>query len=254
MTDIVARLLDRSYMSKAKDPLCEEAAAEIERLKQRVAELAYAKEQLELRVLDLIMTRAKNAMVTGNAQGPFAWAADIPGKFGAAPTVLFGYTEKLVRSIAAAGGDVVQPFPLYRQPALTNEERQAVGWYAAFGKGDHAKTLRGLLERLHPAASGYTRGISASKETKEESRWISTADQMPGHIEEVLMYFGDDSDQQVVRTGYYDTGEDSDRSNGLTVADLRGWWVHTGSDESEKIDESEAPPTHWMLCPGPPDE
>ncbi len=31
---------------------------------------------------------------------------------------------------------------------LTDAEREAVGWYAAFGKGDHAKTLRGLLERL----------------------------------------------------------------------------------------------------------
>jgi hypothetical protein len=57
---------------------------------------------------------------------PFAWAADIPGKFGAAPTVLFGYTEKLVRSIAAAGGDVVRPFPLYRQPTLTDAERHAI--------------------------------------------------------------------------------------------------------------------------------
>jgi hypothetical protein len=47
---------------------------------------------------------------------PVAWAADIPGKFGAAPTLLFGYTEKLVKGIAAAGGDLVQPFPLYRSP------------------------------------------------------------------------------------------------------------------------------------------
>ena len=57
---------------------------------------------------------------------PFAWAADIPGKFGAAPTVLFGYTEKLVQRIAAAGGDLVQPFPLYRQPqpTLTDEAKE----------------------------------------------------------------------------------------------------------------------------------
>jgi hypothetical protein len=174
MTDIVTRLLDRSYMSKAKDPLCEEAAAEIERLKQRVAELAYSKEQLELRVLDLIMTRAKNALVTGNAQGPFAWAADIPSKFGAAPTVLFGYTEKLVKSIAAAGGDLVQPFPLYRQPPLTDAEREAVCQAVASYEFDDydeecaaiAATLRGLLERLHPAASGDTVGISPATEAK----------------------------------------------------------------------------------------
>jgi hypothetical protein len=86
---------------------------------------------------------------------PFAWAADIPGKFGAAPTVLFGYTEKLVRSIAAAGGDVVRPFPLYRQPTLTDAEREAIcqAVTAYDGNDDDeqcaeiAATLRGLLER-----------------------------------------------------------------------------------------------------------
>jgi hypothetical protein len=100
-------------------------------------------------------------------QEPFAWAADIPGKFGGAPTVLFGYTEKLVRGIAAAGGDLVQPFPLYRQPqtcpyvvgrttlhcsltplTLTDAERDAVKlaaeWFASVPLGD---TLRSLLER-----------------------------------------------------------------------------------------------------------
>jgi hypothetical protein len=86
---------------------------------------------------------------------PFAWAADIPGKFGAAPTVLFGYTEKLVRSIAAAGGDVVRPFPLYRHPTLTDAEREAIcqAVTAYDGNDDDeqcaeiAATLRGLLER-----------------------------------------------------------------------------------------------------------
>jgi hypothetical protein len=83
---------------------------------------------------------------------PVAWAADIPGKFGAAPTVLFGYTEKLVKSIAAAGGDLVQPFPLYRSPTLTDAEREAIEVAAeAYSEdcGDRfAATLRGLLERL----------------------------------------------------------------------------------------------------------
>ncbi len=86
---------------------------------------------------------------------PFAWAADIPGKFGAAPTVLFGYTEKLVRSIAAAGGDVVRPFPLHRRPTLTDAEREAIcqAVTAYDGNDDDEKcaeiaaTLRGLLER-----------------------------------------------------------------------------------------------------------
>jgi hypothetical protein len=93
---------------------------------------------------------------------PFAWAADIPGKFGAAPTVLFGHTEKLVKGIAAAGGDSVQPFPLYRQPALTDEERALLvrlgsdtrEWdkYSSgrpwFVTVEDAAIIRGILERL----------------------------------------------------------------------------------------------------------
>jgi hypothetical protein len=31
---------------------------------------------------------------------------------------------------------------------LTAAEREAMEWYAAYGAGDHAATLRGLLERL----------------------------------------------------------------------------------------------------------
>ena len=31
---------------------------------------------------------------------------------------------------------------------LTDAEREAVEWYAAYGAGDHAATLRGLLERM----------------------------------------------------------------------------------------------------------
>jgi len=31
---------------------------------------------------------------------------------------------------------------------LTAEEREAVEWYAGYGKGDHAATLRNLLERM----------------------------------------------------------------------------------------------------------
>ena len=38
--------------------------------------------------------------------------------------------------------------PLYRLPALTDAEREAVEWYAAYGAGNHASTLRGLLERM----------------------------------------------------------------------------------------------------------
>jgi hypothetical protein len=38
--------------------------------------------------------------------------------------------------------------PLYRSPSLDGEERNAVEWYAAYGKGDHSATLRKLLERF----------------------------------------------------------------------------------------------------------
>jgi predicted nucleic acid-binding Zn ribbon protein len=92
---------------------------------------------------------------------PVAWAANIPGKYGAAPTMLFGYTENLVRSIAAAGGDSVAPFPLYRQSqaTLTDAEREAVSRYEDWlawceehnqigdcGRKDRV-SLRGLLDR-----------------------------------------------------------------------------------------------------------
>ena len=36
---------------------------------------------------------------------------------------------------------------------LTDAEREAIAWYAAYGAGDHAATLRGLLARLSPVAT-----------------------------------------------------------------------------------------------------
>ena len=111
---------------------------------------------------------------TGSTQEPVAWAADIPGKYGAAPTMLFGYTKNLVKGIAAAGGDLVEPFPLYRTPqtcpyvvgkttlhcsltpfALTDEEREAIACAAeSYADNDDdedcqriAVTLGRLLER-----------------------------------------------------------------------------------------------------------
>jgi cytochrome c551/c552 len=62
--------------------------------------------------------------------------------------VLFGYTEKLVKSIAAAGGDLVQPFPLYRQPALTDAEQRAIAVAIVGSLPSYAATLRNLLERM----------------------------------------------------------------------------------------------------------
>lgn len=34
------------------------------------------------------------------------------------------------------------------KPTLTDDEREAVEWYGAYGAGDHAATLRALLERM----------------------------------------------------------------------------------------------------------
>lgn len=50
----------------------------------------------------------------------------------------FDKTENLVHEVV----------PLYRSPALTAAEREAVEWYGAYGAGDHAATLRALLGRL----------------------------------------------------------------------------------------------------------
>jgi hypothetical protein len=148
MTDIVDRLRDRSYSHKIRDPLVEEAADEIERLRNG------AVQSRETVPVTEPMQKEKRAEVS--QQEPVAWAADIPGKFGAAPTMLFGYTQKLVKGIAAAGGDVVEPFPLYRnqQPTLTDAEREAVTFFVVLSHSKdgriarHAATLRALLERL----------------------------------------------------------------------------------------------------------
>ena len=109
MSDIVLRLRAWVYAVDAvsASDLMDEAADEIERLRRQFSSQQNLTDK------------------------PVTWAANIPGKFGAAPTMLFGYTENIVKSIAAAGGDVVKPFPLYRQPqpTLTDEEREAVAWY-----------------------------------------------------------------------------------------------------------------------------
>ena len=119
------------------------------------------------RVADSNTPQKSVAKATEQRQEPVAWAADIPGKWGAAPTILFGYTKNLVKSIAAAGGDLVEPFPLYRAPqtcpyvvgrttqhcsltpfTLTDAEREAIAYYVGTGGPDRVDaTLRSLLER-----------------------------------------------------------------------------------------------------------
>lgn len=57
MDDIVDRLYSRSFSSKCKDPLCEEAADEIKnlRLELRVLRGAMIKAQSELSLADVVM-------------------------------------------------------------------------------------------------------------------------------------------------------------------------------------------------------
>ena len=47
-----------------------------------------------------------------------------------------------------AAAEIERLRQVVEQKNLTDEERAAVTWYAAYGVGDHAATLRGLLERL----------------------------------------------------------------------------------------------------------
>jgi hypothetical protein len=60
-----------------------------------------------------------------------------------------GYTQEAAAD--GASGRVV--VPLYRSPTLTDEEREAIKWFATYGyssdgvPGRNAATLRGLLER-----------------------------------------------------------------------------------------------------------
>jgi len=169
---------NRTIRASGLSDLLEEAANQLEQMEQlreqdahQMNALIAGYQRMQAACIDGTECQVPSQInVTPDAAEPFAWAADIPGRFGAAPTVLFGYTEKLVQRIAAAGGDLVQPFPLYRQPqtcphvvgtttqhcsltpfTLTDAEREAVKWYAAYGAGDHATTLRGLLRRSPPA-------------------------------------------------------------------------------------------------------
>jgi hypothetical protein len=87
--DIVTRLRDRAYSFKAPDPLLEEAANEIERLRQ------------------------------------------------------FDRLQPIEPADATPGEGSVQG-----KGTLTDEDRDAIEWYANFPDGIHAATLRSLLERL----------------------------------------------------------------------------------------------------------
>lgn len=59
MADTVNALRDRSYAFKAKDPLCEQAAAEIEGLRAEKASLERRVEELEAENQQLVMERLR---------------------------------------------------------------------------------------------------------------------------------------------------------------------------------------------------
>jgi hypothetical protein len=77
-----------------------------------------------------------------HTQEPVAWAVMQPDSY----SVFASRTLAEKMRELCAGGEIV---PLYRQPPLTDAEREAIVWYAAFGTGDYAATLLGLLERLN---------------------------------------------------------------------------------------------------------
>jgi hypothetical protein len=81
-------------------------------------------------------------------ENPVAWAAiNDDGDI-----AWIGYTQE-----AAADGVSGRPVvPLYRSPAITDEEREAIGAAVAFfsrGYGTTADTLRELLKRTSPASA-----------------------------------------------------------------------------------------------------
>ena len=158
---------DRDYFAAAAltGLLCSNGHYGSDHMPERALQLADSM----LRERDAAEPLIKENTAAASEQKPVAWAADIPGKFGAAPTMLFGYTEKLVKGIAAAGGDLVEPFPLYRTPqtraapsdgsvqgegTLTDAEREAVEQAIDASDGMvpaepwAIATLRGLLERI----------------------------------------------------------------------------------------------------------
>lgn len=84
-----------------------------------------------------------------DARGPIGWAVVLPDG-GAYERCDFRWeAQAIADALPANEGVTATVVPLYPQPSLTDAEREAVLWYAEYGSGDHAATLRGLLERLH---------------------------------------------------------------------------------------------------------
>jgi hypothetical protein len=96
VSNIVDRLRDRAYSTKAGDALCEDSAALIEVLQWR--------DKVRSNVIDRLCAEVKR-----------------------------------LRDGAVKGCETVR---------LTDDERNAIEWYAEFVGGPHAPTLRSMLERL----------------------------------------------------------------------------------------------------------
>jgi hypothetical protein len=156
--DIVTRLRDRAYSFKAPDPLLEEAADEIERLRQfdrlQPIEPAAATPathatpgdgslQGEGTLPHSYRDNDEKRGVSDTKRGPVAWAI----------LHLDQQYVSLLREMAEAHNVFAAPIvPLYRSPTLTNEEREAVeaAISSEYSRGawHWADTLRSLLERL----------------------------------------------------------------------------------------------------------
>jgi|LakMenEpi03Aug12_release.lakeMendotaPanAssembly.Ray.scaffolds.fasta_scaffold1164751_1 hypothetical protein len=88
----------------------------------------------------------RSGAAPANTQEPVAWAIQFEGEDIDVRSV-FSDRGSACRHVANYAGKN-QIVPLYRSPTLTDEEREAIEWYANFPDGIHAATLRKLLERL----------------------------------------------------------------------------------------------------------
>ena len=165
MSKIVDKLRDRAYSTKAGDDLCEEAAALIEALewrdKTRVNVIARLTDEVErLRTLATHTTQSEGSVPSESTLTTRLrqTRADMIGTddenhywdcHDAAAEI--DRLREAIRSLAdqdatlsVQGGNVT----VTMDATLTDEEREAIEWYAGYGReGLHAATLRNLLER-----------------------------------------------------------------------------------------------------------
>lgn len=128
MSDIVTRLRDRAYSTYRKDPLCEEAAEEIERLRRVLA--TQECDILKRSLTELIQKWDSQAFLGGCSSG------------------LDSETDRKSAAAQGSAHSCCQPFDSAPVTFLTTEEREAIEWYASFPDGIHRDTLRNLMERM----------------------------------------------------------------------------------------------------------